>query len=311
MQTSQQSIDGCRAHPAAPLRPRSRAFTLIELLVVIAIIALLVGILLPALGKARENARLTACLSNVRQMSVAMNVYANDMKNWFPVMPPVDNASSVFNQQWRYGGVAGLFSLKQMGETAGGGSGDQGYGATFPTGLAYSNGNREPLLASYIDGLGVLNCPADQEDRHWSPTQDPGARNYTNGKLKTVKKIGSRDEVVQYWISYLYISGLKPDEPTIPFPVPIWGDDTNACDIGTKAFWGGGQATEYLTSAKAGFYQKIDNHKEQGGNFAYNDGHGALVKGNAASLFFNNDPNNPNSINVVDSSRSNRVQTID
>ncbi len=63
---------------------KTRGFTLIELLVVISIIALLVGILLPALGAARKTAQRVQCASRMRQVNLAMISYAEDAKGEFP-----------------------------------------------------------------------------------------------------------------------------------------------------------------------------------------------------------------------------------
>ena len=68
------------------MNTRARGFTLIELLVVISIIALLIGLLLPALQRARDAARAGQCLNNMRQVCVANELYANDNDELMPAV---------------------------------------------------------------------------------------------------------------------------------------------------------------------------------------------------------------------------------
>jgi len=92
-------------------RPRRSAFTLVELLVVIALIALLIGLLIPALSKAKASAARAACLSNLRQVGVAIHAYAGDFKGSIPYGPaaPPPTATNFYPVT---GTVTNLISLE-------------------------------------------------------------------------------------------------------------------------------------------------------------------------------------------------------
>jgi len=78
-----------------------KAFSLIELLVVISIVALLIALLLPALQQARYTARLTLCGTNLRQITIASNIYANDFNLRYPNGPGFnDTGYATYQASW-------------------------------------------------------------------------------------------------------------------------------------------------------------------------------------------------------------------
>jgi len=73
---------------------QKHAFTLIEILVTIAIIAILAAIMFPVFARARENARRTSCLSNLKQLGLAIQQYVQDYDGYYPYIPKGDRADT-------------------------------------------------------------------------------------------------------------------------------------------------------------------------------------------------------------------------
>lgn len=218
-----------------------RGFTLIELLVVVAIIAILAGILMPALSKAKTKARTVQCLSNVRQLALAWLIYPDDNEGW--LSPNYSNQLG--------GWVSGFM--------------DFATDTSDNTNVQYLIEPQFAKLGPYTRSPGVYKCPNDRSSVMLRNAPVPRVRSYSMNFAAGNSAEDGKLPLGEGWKIYRKTSDL-----VAPAPVNHWmfmdehpdsiDDGSFLVDLGSS-----GQRAQ-LISFPAHYHNR-------GASIAYADGH--------------------------------------
>jgi prepilin-type N-terminal cleavage/methylation domain-containing protein/prepilin-type processing-associated H-X9-DG protein len=223
-----------------PRRSPKTGFTLIELLVVIAIIAILAAILFPVFAQARDQARQTTCLSNMKQLGTGLMMYAQDYDEVLPAWP------------FR-GGAGGLFSDPRFG--------------------VWSYSTWVNALMPYVKNTNVFACPngpkllVGPKDNRFiiNLAINEYIENWDNGYATLAKLTGARNGPAEVTVIA---------ESNVPGIYQDWSDNINIPGKGNKF----GLYRMYCANI-ASNNMCVGRHKGHGVNVTYADGHAKYVPG--------------------------------
>lgn len=234
---------------------KQRGFTLIELLVVIAIIAILAAILFPVFAQAREKARQTSCLSNMKQFATGVMMYNQDYDELFPI--------TVTHNGTTNSGVGSVYTVPEAALAA-------------PPASPLTRSYWAIAIQPYLKNYNIYACPSGKEYNPFgtAPTNAAQAATYMsiafNGYLNSWSLAGTPTPATTYlamefknrWRGYAF-----------HMPLPAQG----GCTTPTTVPYIFNRTTRNLCSFGGGTYGSTWSHS-QGGNVTYMDGHVKFVR---------------------------------
>jgi len=280
---------------------RNKGFTLIELLVVIAIIAILAAILFPVFAKVREKARQTACLSNIRQLGLAIAQYNNDFDTCYPNgTQPYGQASGWAWQIYPYTSSAAVFTCPDdptpRVHTAVAGNGvtnysSYGYNNDFTQQVYWNNAG--------LSGCGHNQCPNGNKGFGLGNMTEPdktvvlfevtGSGNNGSGTYNEYDVTsGSAADPISDYMSHSIQGGSASGDGTANsqdgYHDPEGANDNPTEGAGTQTDGKLKYATGYMINSTAGpqFSSPIGRHSG-GSNFMLADGHAKWLRGGTVS----------------------------